>query len=44
MERRILCEALARNGDDVNLTARLLGTTQDKLRYGVQKYGLRTSD
>ena len=44
MERRILSEALARNGDNVSLTARVLGTTREKLRYRVQKYGLKTSD
>jgi two-component system response regulator AtoC len=44
MERRILAEALARNGDNVSLTARVLGTTREKLRYRVQKYGLKTSD
>jgi two-component system response regulator AtoC len=44
MEQRILFEALARNGDNVSLTARVLGTTREKLRYRVQKYGLKTSD
>jgi len=44
MERRILAEALARNGDNVSLTARVLGITREKLRYRVQKYGLKTSD
>ena len=44
MERRILSEALKRNGDNVSLTARVLGTTREKLRYRVQKYGLKTSD
>jgi DNA-binding NtrC family response regulator len=44
MERRILGEALSRNGDNVSLTARVLGTTREKLRYRVQKYGLKTSD
>jgi len=44
MERSILSEALARNGDNVSLTARVLGTTREKLRYRVQKYGLKTSD
>jgi two-component system response regulator AtoC len=44
MERCILAEALARNGDNVSLTARVLGTTREKLRYRVQKYGLKTSD
>lgn len=44
MERVILTEALLRNGDNVSLTARVLGTTREKLRYRVQKYGLKTSD
>lgn len=44
MERGILTEALLRNGDNVSLTARVLGTTREKLRYRVQKYGLKTSD
>ena len=44
MERSILSEALARNSDNVSLTARVLGTTREKLRYRVQKYGLKTSD
>ncbi len=44
MERSILIEALARNADNVSLTARVLGTTREKLRYRVQKYGIRTSD
>jgi two-component system response regulator AtoC len=44
MERGILTEALVRNDDNVSLTARVLGTTREKLRYRVQKYGLKTSD
>ncbi len=44
MERSILTEALVRNDDNVSLTARVLGTTREKLRYRVQKYGLKTSD
>jgi two-component system response regulator AtoC len=44
MERRILSEALKRNRDNVSLTARVLNTTREKLRYRVQKYGLKTSD
>ncbi len=44
MERSILTEALARNADNVSLTARVLGTTREKLRYRVHKYGLKTSD
>ena len=44
MERSILTEALARNDDNVSLTARVLGTTREKLRYRVQKYGLKTTD
>jgi two-component system response regulator AtoC len=44
MERSILTEALKRNSDNVSLTARVLGTTREKLRYRVQKYGLKTSD
>lgn len=44
MERSILIEALARNAENVSLTARVLHTTREKLRYRVQKYGLKTSD
>lgn len=44
MERRILGEALSGNGDNLSLPARVLGTTREKLRYRVQKYGLKTSD
>jgi DNA-binding NtrC family response regulator len=44
MERQILSEALKRNRDNVSLTARVLNTTREKLRYRVQKYGLKTSD
>lgn len=44
MERSILTEALARNDDNVSLTARVLGTTREKLRYRVQKYGLKAID
>jgi two-component system response regulator AtoC len=44
MEQRILGEALRRNGDNVSRTARVLGTTREKLRYRVHKYGLKTSD
>jgi two-component system, NtrC family, response regulator AtoC len=44
MERFILTEALSRNDDNVSLTARVLGTTREKLRYRVQKYGLITED
>ncbi len=44
MERSILTEALSRNDDNVSLTARVLGTTREKLRYRVQKYGLIAED
>jgi two-component system response regulator AtoC len=44
MERKILIEALMRNDDNVSLTARVLGTTREKLRYRVQKYGLKIND
>ncbi|MCB0562551.1 MAG: hypothetical protein KDD09_26550, partial [Phaeodactylibacter sp.] len=44
MERSILTEALARNDDNVSLTARVLGTSREKLRYRVQKYGLQAND
>jgi two-component system response regulator AtoC len=44
MERRIITEALARHGANVSLTARSFGTTREKLRYRVQKYGLKTQD
>ena len=41
MEQHILAPALARNGDNVSLTARVLGSRREKLRYGLQKHGLR---
>ena len=44
MERAILDEALRRNAANVSLTARVLGTTREKLRYRVQKYGLKATD
>ena len=44
MERTILSEVLLRNAENVSLTARVLGTTREKLRYRVQKYGLKVSD
>jgi two-component system response regulator AtoC len=44
MEQRIITEALARHGANVSLTARSFGTTREKLRYRVQKYGLKTQD
>ena len=44
MERRILTEALARNGNNVSLAARVLGTSREKWRYRVQKHGLKASD
>jgi DNA-binding NtrC family response regulator len=44
IERRILAEALGRNAENVSLTARVLGTTREKLRYRVQKYGLKAND
>jgi two-component system response regulator AtoC len=44
MERRILSEALARNGANVSRTARMLGTTRERLRYRVHKHGLKTTD
>jgi len=44
MERRILAEALERNHSNVSLTARVFGTTREKLRYRVQKYGLKATD
>lgn len=44
MERSILTEVLARNASNVSLTARVLGTTREKLRYRVQKYQLKASD
>ena len=44
MERRILTEVLARNGDNVSLSARVLGTSRERLRYRVQKHGLKASD
>jgi DNA-binding NtrC family response regulator len=44
MERAILTEALQRNAANVSMTARVLGTTREKLRYRVQKYGLKAND
>ncbi len=44
MEQRILTEVLARHDANVSLAARVLGTTRERLRYRVQKYGLKTSD
>ncbi|EXJ15387.1 sigma-54-dependent transcriptional regulator [Imhoffiella purpurea] len=44
MERAILDEVLRRNAENVSQTARVLGTTREKLRYRVQKYGLKVSD
>jgi len=43
MERVILREVLHRNAENVSLAARVLGTTREKLRYRVQKYGLKAS-
>jgi DNA-binding NtrC family response regulator len=44
MECAILSETLSRNGDNVSQSARVLGTTREKLRYRVQKYRLKTTD
>lgn len=44
MEKAILAEALARNGSNVSRTARVLGTTREKLRYRVGKYQLKAND
>ena len=44
LQRIILAEALKRNSNNVSLTARVLGTARDKLRYRMQKYGFRTCD
>jgi two-component system response regulator AtoC len=44
MEQRIISEALARNESNVSLTARVFGTTREKLRYRIQKYGLKATD
>ena len=44
MERRILTEALTRRRSPVSLTARVFGTTREKLRYRAQKYGLEATD
>ncbi|NEX22653.1 sigma-54-dependent Fis family transcriptional regulator [Thiorhodococcus mannitoliphagus] len=44
MECAILTEVLRRNSENVSLSARVLGTTREKLRYRVQKYGLKVSD
>ncbi len=44
MECAILSEVLSRNGDNVSQSARVLGTTREKLRYRVQKYNLKADD
>jgi two-component system, NtrC family, response regulator AtoC len=44
MECAILSEVLSRNSDNVSQSARVLGTTREKLRYRVQKYHLKVSD
>jgi len=44
MERAILGEVLQRNAQNVSLSARVLGTTREKLRYRVQKYGLKANE
>jgi DNA-binding NtrC family response regulator len=44
LERRIIESALRRHGFNVSLTARAYGTTREKLRYRMQKYGIRTAD
>jgi len=44
IEKAVLSSALARNGANVSQTARVLGTTREKLRYRVQKYGLKAVD
>jgi two-component system, NtrC family, response regulator AtoC len=44
MEQRILTEVLAHHDANVSLAARVLGTTRERLRYRVRKYGLKTSD
>ncbi len=41
MDRRIVENALGRNGYNVTSTARLFRTTREKLRYRIQKYGLQ---
>ncbi len=44
MECAILTEVLSRNHDNVSQSARVLGTTREKLRYRVQKYNLKATD
>lgn len=44
MERRIIESALRRHDFNVSLTARAYGTTREKLRYRIQKYGIETAD
>ena len=44
MERRIIEVALRRHKFNVSLTARAYGTTREKLRYRVRKYGLKAND
>jgi two-component system response regulator AtoC len=44
MEQHIISEGLARNELNVSLTARVFGTTREKLRYRIQKYGLKATD
>ncbi|MCB1735894.1 MAG: sigma-54-dependent Fis family transcriptional regulator [Gammaproteobacteria bacterium] len=44
MERMILAEALRRSDDNVSGAARLLRSTREKLRYRVQKFGLKSHE
>lgn len=44
MEQAILAGALSRNSCNVSRTARVLGTTREKLRYRVRKYRLKADD
>lgn len=44
LERRILAAVLRRNGENVSRSARVLGMTREKLRYRVQRHGLKAND
>ena len=44
MERQILSETLTRNDDNTSLSARMLGTSREKLRCQVRKHGLKVRD
>ena len=44
MVGRIIGNMLARNGNNVAETARVLKTTREKVRYRIEKYNIRISE